>query len=483
MPHRPACDKLLSVKLRILAVLCAAALHAAPADPWLRIQSQNFELFTTTGERNGRDLVNHFEQVRAFFYEAFGSQPIAARPARIIVFRNDKEYEPYRPNQTASAFYQPGADHDFIVMRNATGVEDVAVHEYTHLLVGQSGQTIPIWLNEGLAELYSNLEPLAGQIVVGKPLRGRVHDLGSEKWIPMRTLLGVNRDSPFYQEKSRAGMFYAESWILVHMLVLSREYRPKLHAFLDALKQTGTKDDGSARALETAYGKPVEGVEKDLRGYMAATTLAAAVFNAPAVKPSGEVEVDKNSSMEARLALAELTAVTPGKSAQARAAYSQLQRDFPNRAEVEQAVAEFDLRERHNSEAAEHFAVAVELGAKSPRMYVRYARALSLTNRNDDAVKALRMAISLDPAMDEAHFELGGALVRAGQFREAVEEFGGVKRLGPEHAYRYYYGYAFATYKSGDKARARTLIREARAYTKNPEEIAALDKLSEAVRK
>jgi hypothetical protein len=469
------------VKSWTLAALCAALLPAAPSDPWLRIQSQNFQLFTTTGERNGRDLVNHFEQVRAFFYEAFGSKPISARPARIIVFRNDKEYEPYRPNQSASAFYQPGSDHDFIVMRNAAGVDEVAVHEYTHLLVGQSGQTIPIWLNEGLAELYSNLDPLAGQIVVGKPLRGRVHALGSEKWIPIRTLMAADRDSPFYQEKSRAGMFYAESWILVHMLVLSREYRPKLHAMLEALKETGTSDDGSARALETAYGKSIEEIEKDLRSYMAATTLAAAVFDAPSVKPVAELEVDRNAGMAARLALAELTTVTPGKSAQARAAYAQLERDYANRWEVQQSVADFDLRERRNSEAAEHYAIAVELGAKDAELHVRYARALSLTNRDDDAIKALRTAVSLDPAMDEAHFELGLGLVRAGQYREAAEQFGKIKRLGPEHASRFYYSFAFASYKLGDRVRARTLIREARSYTKNPEELAALDKLSEAV--
>jgi tetratricopeptide (TPR) repeat protein len=265
------------------------------------------------------------------------------------------------------------------------------------------------------------------------------------------------------------------------MLVLSRDYRPKLHAMLEALKQTGTKEDGSARALESAYGKSIEGVEKDLQSYMAANTLAAAVFDAPAVKPAGEVEIDKNAGMAARLALAELITVTPGKLAQARAAYNQLERDYPNRWPVEQAVADFDLRERRNSEAAEHYAIAAELGAKGPELYVRYARALSLTNRDDDAIKALRTAVSLDPAMDEAHLELGLGLVRAGQYREAVDQFGKIKRLDPERASRFYYGFAFASYKLGDRVRARTLIKEARGYTKNPEELAALDKLSEAV--
>src|SRR5215475_3687423 len=132
-------------------------------------------------------------------------------------------------------------------------------------------------------------------MVVGKPLRWRVPERSSEKWIPVRTLLAVNRDSPYYQEKTRAGMFYAESWILVHMLVLSRDYRPKMREMLEAFKETGVKDEASARALEAAYGKPVEGIEKDLRGYMAATTLAAAVFDAPAVNPTSDVQIDRNA--------------------------------------------------------------------------------------------------------------------------------------------------------------------------------------------
>lgn len=49
--------------LRLLALCCALPLCAAPHDPWLRIASANFELFTTAGERSGRDL-RHFEQVR-----------------------------------------------------------------------------------------------------------------------------------------------------------------------------------------------------------------------------------------------------------------------------------------------------------------------------------------------------------------------------------------------------------------------------------
>src|SRR5689334_12444968 len=144
-----------SAAILFVAALCAPA---AGHDPWVKITSANFELFTTAGERAGRDLARHFEQVRSFFLEAFGSALPGAKPIRIIAFRNEKEYQPYRPSEFATAFFQPGDQHDFIIMSGASREEyHVAVHEFTHLMVHQGGASYPVWLNEGLAELFSNL--------------------------------------------------------------------------------------------------------------------------------------------------------------------------------------------------------------------------------------------------------------------------------------------------------------------------------------
>ncbi len=127
--------------------------------------------------------------------------------------------------------------HDFIVMSRASSENyAVAVHEYTHLMIHQSGMELPAWLNEGRAELYSSLEPRGSQILVGRVLPGRVHTLSAEKWIPLATLLNMDHRSPYYNEKSHAGMFCAESWALVHMLNLDPGYRPHLSAMALALK-------------------------------------------------------------------------------------------------------------------------------------------------------------------------------------------------------------------------------------------------------
>ena len=240
------------------------------------------------------------------------------------------------------------------------------------------------------------------------------------------------------------------------------------------------KDHETGPAFQQAYGKPLDAIEADLRAYISNGTLAAAVFDAPKVRVE-EPRVEIAAGLAARLALAELQMATPGRMAAARAAYRQLSREYPNRWEVEAAVGEFDLKERRNSEAAEHLAIANELGARNPHLFVDYARALNLTGRGDQALTALRTALRLDPANDEAHLELGVALVRLGQYREAIDQFHEIRHLAPEYASRYYYNAAYAHYPSGDRARARALIREGRTHTKNPEELAALDRLREAV--
>ena len=462
--------------ITLLLVTLTPAL-AAPHDPWLRIQSPHFELFTTAGERSGRDLVQHFEMVRSFFLQAFGSEAAGSKPVSIIAFRNRREFAPYTPNQAASAFFHPGAAHDFIVMTNdSTGQYQVANHEYTHLLVGQTSETLPVWLNEGMAELYETLQREGPLIVVGRAAPGRAQALASEKWIDLDVLLSVTNDSPLYNEKDRAGMFYAESWALVHMLNLGEAYRARLHAMLDALK---TVD--AAAAFHQAYGKTVAQVQQDLQAYIRSPHANGVAIRVELPKSAAALEVQTGAGMAARLALAELLSAYPGKVSQARAAYQQLGSEYPDRSEVQSAWARFLFRERRNDEALAHFARAAELGSSDPQMFVDYGRALGAAGREPDSLAAFQKAVKLDPARKETHFDLGLAQVRAGAWREAVAELQSAVPVTRQQASRYFYNLAYAEYRMGDAVKARALIAQGRGFTHIPEETAALERLSQAV--
>src|ERR1022692_720718 len=191
--------------------MCAVVLFPAAGSEgprWLKIKSPNFELFTTAGERNGREVARHFEQVRAFFLDAMGLGLKSGPPVRIVVFRSDKG------SRLPSAFYLGTDDHDYIIMKGASGENfPVAVHEYTHLLLKHSGMRPPVWFNEGLAEFYSNLKPVGGKVEVGGIImphytllrQSQWIDLPAllavEQWIDLPALLAVEQDSPLYNVK------------------------------------------------------------------------------------------------------------------------------------------------------------------------------------------------------------------------------------------------------------------------------------------
>jgi Flp pilus assembly protein TadD len=466
-------------RLPVAFALMVASAAAAGKDPWIRVTSPHFEVLTDAGAKSGREVTRHFEQVHGFFFERFKTGIDPDRKARVIVCRNSKEYAQYRPNEFSAAFYHPGEFHDFILLdRSVDEWRPTAVHELTHLMVRQLGAELPLWLNEGLAELYSNMEPRGDQVMVGRDIPGRLQLLASEEWIGLPALLAVNHQSPIYNRKSHAGIFYAESWKLVHMLHLNPGYASKFTEFLRAV----LRGEG-AGAFQSAFGKDVAAVERDLRSYLSGNTISALLFNIRMPKSIDAIEVEEGASLHSRLALAELLSNSRGQGAKAADAYQRIARDFPNRWEVEESQALFAWHERRMDEAERHFAKAEELGCVNGAAYLLWGRALVYTNRTRDAVRVLGKAVKLVPDSSDAALAYGDALIRNGSYAAAVAALREVKAVPATSAWRYRYNLAYGFYKLGDVAAAKTQLASARQHAASAREKESLDQLEAALRK
>ena len=178
------------------------------ADQWIKLTTPHFELYTTAGEKKGREAILYFEQVRSFFLQASPSKHVPEFPVRIVAFRSEKQYKPYTINEFAAAYYTQTRMRDYIVMEDIVPEHyPVAIHEYTHLIVEHTGLKLPPWMNEGWAELYSTLKPRGDKAMIGDLIPGRVQVLLTEKWLELPTLITVDQNSPYYNEKSKAGIF------------------------------------------------------------------------------------------------------------------------------------------------------------------------------------------------------------------------------------------------------------------------------------
>ena len=460
----------------VLTVFLALFLPASlfSAEQWVKLTTPNFELFTTAGEKKGREAVLYFEQVRSFFIKIGRSKRGSSLPVRIVAFQSEKEFKPYRVNEFAIAYYVGGFDRDYIVMRSITPENyPVAIHEYVHLIVKHTGREPPVWLNEGLAEVWSTLKPMGGKMKVGDLIPGHRLTLQTGKWLSLETLFAVDHDSPLYNERNKAGMFYAESWALAHMLNLSPEYRSRLEQFMLAL-YSGTPP---GPAFQQAYGKSVDQIQKDLRAYISGSRFFAAEIEAKLEKAAQQPDAQAAPSLESGMVLADLSAAS-GKRKEAKEMYLKLARENPANWKVEEALAYLSRRNAEKEEARRHFARAVELGCTDGKLYLDYAMLLREADQKDPAiVPVLRKAVEVNPQLQEAHLLLGYYFLNARNYKEAVDHLKQVKQVSGQQAPYYFRALAYAYHQIGVPLEARTAAERARKLASSPEEISSAEEL------
>jgi len=98
-------------------LLALACLESSAAEPkWIRIQSPNFEVLSSANEKETRNTLTYFEQVREFFLKFTGHAPKEPAPVTIILFGSEKEFAPYSLNKSATAYFMPKMDRDYVVL-------------------------------------------------------------------------------------------------------------------------------------------------------------------------------------------------------------------------------------------------------------------------------------------------------------------------------------------------------------------------------
>ncbi len=126
---------------------------------------------------------------------------------------------------------------------------------------------MPTWFNEGLAEYYSTFSITDDQkVVVGRPIASHVYRLRENKMLPLRTLFQVDPKSPYYNESDKQSIFYAESWALMHYLILGKdgERKSQLGKFVELIAASVPME----QAFQQAFAMTFESMEKELREYI-----------------------------------------------------------------------------------------------------------------------------------------------------------------------------------------------------------------------
>jgi tetratricopeptide (TPR) repeat protein len=445
---------------------------------WLKATSSNFEVYTTSGEKRAREAVLYFEQVRSFFQRAVHSTRSPKGRVRVVAFQSQREYKPYQMEGGRTAYAGGGPDRDEIVMQSFS-VENypIAIHEYVHILL-KPFKHVPLWLNEGMAQLYQTLRPDGTKVLVGDLLPGALDLLQQNKLIDLETLCAVGYDSPYYtKDHAKVSMFYSESWALTHMLSLNNDYRPKFNDFV-RLTLAGNEP---AAAFQQAFGKQMWEVMVDLRRYLNARRFQGVLFDVTLTKSAENPEVRPVTSFESGLVLASILADI-SKMDEARQAYLQLAKENPASPEVPEALAYLAWRREQRDESRAQFARAVDLGSKNAHLYYDYCALLGQAGAAlFQQVSLLRKAVELDPEYQDARYHLGFLLMAEDDYAGALAQFGHLKNVEPDQAFQFFQAVAYACHRTGDNEAARANALRASQFATDPAQKSTIEQLQAAL--
>lgn len=264
-----------------MAMLCLAflvgsvgALKAAGKETWVEVRSPHFIAYSDAGEAEARRTLEGFEAIREVFTVLMpGLQVDLHKPTVILVTANARSMARFTPSQfegrdpkRPAGIFSQGRDRNYVLLRQDVSHQDdqpysVVFHEYTHQVVHQNFPDLPTWLDEGLADYYGTTELHQKNIFLGRIPRGRLETLQHGR-MPLKELLTVTHDSPHYQEGSKAGTFYAQSWALTHFLFMDAEAKKAglFQSYLRALARTpdplaaAQEGLGDLKELEGALG-------------------------------------------------------------------------------------------------------------------------------------------------------------------------------------------------------------------------------------
>jgi hypothetical protein len=230
-----------------LVVGLAACSFAAPADAqWRRLDTPNFVFVSDIPAKDLREVAARFEGFREALNSYIGARASASiMPTVVIVFSTDVTFSPFKPRRDgrrvdAAGVFLQGRQVNYIAFAHADEGERgrVLMHELAHLVVSNSGQDVPVWLHEGLAEFYSTLaiSTTGDHALVGSLIQLHLNRLRNTKLLTLEELLTITPQSPLYNEGSRKSVFYAQAWALTHMLHNGQPKREtELNAYLERL--------------------------------------------------------------------------------------------------------------------------------------------------------------------------------------------------------------------------------------------------------
>ena len=334
---------------------------------WVVVKSARFEIFSTLPEEKVKALATELERFHALVYAVTNAPKIeSVVPTRIYALARRSQYSQVGTAGTAGQFQQ-GLRHNQIVLSDYSpnlGASEIIFHEYVHFVLRNGrNRPYPLWYDEGLAEFFSTVVRHKDILVIGALPKRNIERFRFGEWISTERIIAARAyddvDGP-----NEMGMFYAQSWALVHYLTLDRApgspaVGPALTRYLELVEGGSPTDDAYRAAfgeLPGRSGRKIKTLLDDGKMKVLGVSIA-------------KLDFDRSE--------AKIRSPGPG--------------------EIAVRLGQLQMRNGKSERAEGEFRAAIALDAGDARAQAGLGDALKFQDRFDEAEAYFKRAVELDP--------------------------------------------------------------------------------------
>jgi hypothetical protein len=197
------------------AVAGAAPIRAQSLDPsrWTVARAPHVVVFSDAGAEDARSIASRIESFHALAIAELAPAETGGVPAlTVLSFEKRDDLARLKPlyggaPSDFSGLFLPSRERAIVLLDASMRGRDTRVvfHEYTHRALALNKGPIPLWLNEGLAELYSTAAPSDDTVELGRPIDAHLSFLRNAPLLPLSRLVTVGTEDPEYNETRLQG--------------------------------------------------------------------------------------------------------------------------------------------------------------------------------------------------------------------------------------------------------------------------------------
>jgi tetratricopeptide (TPR) repeat protein len=466
-----------------LTVVSASARDSE--EHWFEVKSPHFTVLTDSNEKEGLRVASQFERMRAVFQLLMpAASDSAGSPIIVLALKDKKAMQTLEPERylekgqiNLAGFFMRAPDKNYILVRlDAEGDHPFATvyHEYTHYMLRNASEWIPLWLNEGLAEFYQNSDIQNKEVLLGQASSGDLLYLRQNRLLPLTTLLKVDASSPYYHEEQKASVFYAESWALVHMIEISDAQKGtnRLQEYANLLVH---KQD-PVTAAQQAFG--------DLTQLQNALTHYISQGQFMMFKMNKAVAVDESTFQKTTIPSTDANAIRADvmvynqRTRDAETLIDSVLHEDPNNALAHETMGFLKFREGDKEAAKKWYGEAVKMNSQSYLAYYYFAVMTTGADGEgrDPAIESsLRTSLQLNPNFAPAYDALARYYMSdSTKANEAHVMNLHAISLEPDNL-NYRLNAAVVLMNEHQYANAIGVLKEASHVAKTPEQVALVD--------